>query len=104
MGEAKRRQQQNTNLRKSTPKTQMDETLRYVNKTVADIRRQQPYRNAIHILLTNKDKGYDPDFIEEFKLVIRDYQFPCQVSILMLPRQYASLPPSYILEKLVEVY
>ena len=104
MGEAKRRRQQDTNWGTSTPKNQIQKTLRYVKKMVGDLLIKQPHKNSVQVILTNKELGYEPDFIEEFRSAIRQHKFPCQVSVLMLPRQYASLPPSKALEKLVEVY
>lgn len=85
MGEAKRRQKLDPNFGKSQPiDIQVKSAMRFIRKAVSSS--IQLNRGCSFCVLTNDERGYQPEVIEAVRKHLQDKIFEIPTQIFMLPK------------------
>jgi len=88
MGKAKRHQKLDPNFGKSQPiDIQVKSAMRFIRKAVSNS--IQLNRECVFCLLTNKDRGYQPEVIEAVRQHLQDKIFETPTQVFMLPEGIA---------------
>ena len=99
MGEAKRRKTLDPNYGKSN----MVENARRCIKNAFLEQRNLEETDQLYILFTNKDRGCTPEQIEELKKEIPKRYQSKKFNLMILPQEYAHLPPEKALAHFVYI-